>query len=254
MIKLIDILREAQEVNKPKAIFLTGPAGAGKTFISKQLPLGQFEVINVDDTYEEMLKASGIGMNQKDFGPEELSKAAQLMAQARKTTQSKYDIATEDLHDIIIDSPGGAINPVLKKKKQLEDLGYETMMLMVYVSPMTSLEQNTKRERSLIPTIVLRTWKSVNQNVNDFKNAFGDNFIIVNNDREDADTSFDPAEVKRKYFDTAKFRGKEKTPEEQAKSRAEAEQLNKDIAELIKKQPDFTSLPDAKSKIQTFIK
>ena len=65
MIKLIDILREAQEINKPKAIFLTGPAGAGKTFISKQLPLGQFEVINVDDTYEEMLKASGIGMNQK---------------------------------------------------------------------------------------------------------------------------------------------------------------------------------------------
>jgi predicted kinase len=197
MIKLIDILREAQEVNKPKAIFLTGPAGAGKTFISKQLPINQFEVINVDDTYEEMLKASGIGMNQKDFGPEELSKAAQLMAQARKTTQSKYDTATEDLRDIIIDSPGGAINPVLKKKKQLEDLGYETMMLMVYVSPMTSLEQNSKRERSLIPTIVLRTWKNVNQNVNDFKNAFGDNFIIVNNDREGADKTFDPAEVKR---------------------------------------------------------
>jgi predicted kinase len=254
MIKLIDILREAQESNKPKAIFLTGPAGAGKTFISKQLPINQFEVINVDDTYEEMLKASGIGMNQKDFGPEELSKAAQLMAQARKTTQGKYDTAVENLHDIIIDSPGGAINPVLKKKKQLEDLGYETMMLMVYVSPMTSLEQNVSRGRSLLPTIVLRTWKSVNQNVNEFKNAFGDNFIIVNNDREGADKTFDPAEVKRKYFDTAKFKGKEKTPEEKAKSAAEAEQLNKDIAELIKKQPDFTSIEDAKTKIQAFIK
>jgi len=258
MIKLIDILKEAQSLNKPKAIFLAGPAGAGKTFISKQLPLSQFEVINVDDTYEEMLKASGIGMNQKDFGPEELSKAAQLMAQARKTTQGKYDTATENLHDIIIDSPGGAINPVLKKKKQLEDLGYETLMLMVYVSPMTSLEQNVNRGqssgRALLPTIILRTWQSVNQNINGFKEAFGDNFIIVNNDREGADKTFDPAEVKRKYFDTAKFKGKEKTPEEQAKSKAEAEQLNKDIADLIKKQPDFTSLPDAKSKIQTFIK
>lgn len=254
MIKLIDILKESQALDKPKAIFLTGPAGAGKTFISKQLPLSQFEVINVDDTYEELLKASGIGMNQKDFGPEELSKAAQLMAQARKTTQGKYNTAIENLNDIIIDSPGGAINPVLKKKKQLEDIGYETMMLMIYVSPMTSLEQNTKRGRSLIPTIVLRTWKSVNQNVNEFKNAFGDNFIIVNNDREDADKSFDPAEVKRKYFDTAKFKGKEKSEEEKAKSRAEAEQLNKDIAELIKKQPDFTSIEDAKAKIQAFIK
>jgi predicted kinase len=254
MIKLINLLKETQLSNKPKAIFLTGPAGAGKTFISKQLPLSQFEVINVDDTYEEMLKASGIGMNQKDFGPEELSKAAQLMAQARKTTQGKYDAALENLNDIIIDSPGGAINPVLKKKKQLEDLGYETLMLMIYVSPMTSLEQNSKRERALMPTIILRTWKSVNENINGFKEAFGDNFIIVDNNREGADKSFDPAEVKKRFFDTAKFKGKEKTPEEQAKSAAEAEQLNKDIAELIKVQPDFTSMQDAKSKIQAFIK
>lgn len=254
MIKLIDILKEAQALDKPKAIFLTGPAGAGKSFISKQLPISQFEIINVDDTYEEMLKASGLGMNQKDFGPEELSKAAKLMAQARKTTQGKYNTATENLQDIIIDSPGASLNPVLKKKKQLEDLGYETMMLMIYVSPMTSLEQNSKRERSLIPPIVLRTWKSVNQNINDFKNAFGDNFIIVNNDRDGADDSFDPAKIKTKYFDTAKFKGKEKTEDEKAKSKAEAEKLNNDIINILKTKPDFTSLPDAKAKIQAFIK
>lgn len=254
MIKLIDILKEAQTSNKPKAIFLTGPAGAGKTFISKQLPINQFEIINVDDTYEKMLQASGIGMNQKDFNPEELSKSSHLMAKARKKTQDKYDTATKNLNDIIIDSPGGAINPVLKKKKQLEDLGYETMMLMIYVSPITSFEQNLKRKRSLLPSIVLRTWRNVNQNINGFKEAFGDDFIIVNNDREGADKTFDPAEIKRRFFDTSKAKGKEKTPEEQAKSRAEAEQLNKDIAELIKQEPDFTSLPDAKSKIQAFIK
>jgi hypothetical protein len=119
---------------------------------------------------------------------------------------------------------------------------------------MTSLEQNSKRERALMPTIILRTWKSVNENINGFKEAFGDNFIIVDNNREGADKSFDPAEVKKRFFDTAKFKGKEKTPEEQAKSAAEAEQLNKDIAELIKVQPDFTSMQDAKSKIQAFIK
>ena len=51
MIKLVDILREIAE--KPKAIFLAGPAGSGKSFTLKTLiQPDQFKVINVDDTYE----------------------------------------------------------------------------------------------------------------------------------------------------------------------------------------------------------
>jgi dephospho-CoA kinase len=62
-------IKEAQQT--PQAIFMAGPAGAGKSFIAKSLPLSKFQVINVDDTYEELLKASGMGMKQKDFSPEE---------------------------------------------------------------------------------------------------------------------------------------------------------------------------------------
>ena len=61
--------------NTPQAIFLAGPAGAGKSFIAKSLPLSKFQVINVDDTYEELLKASGMGMKQKDFNPDEFNAA-----------------------------------------------------------------------------------------------------------------------------------------------------------------------------------
>jgi len=245
-------IKEAQQT--PQAIFLAGPAGAGKSFISKSLPLSKFQVINVDDTYEELLKASGLGMKQKDFDPEQLSQAAKLMAQAQKTTKDKYTKAFENLNDIIIDGTGAASRPLLKKKAELEALGYETMMVMIYVSPITSLDRNANRERSLMPSIVLRTWRDINQNIETYKQAFGDNFVLINNDPKDADKSFDPQEIKRRFFDTSKAKGKPKSPEEMAKSKADVEQLNKDINSQLQNIPEFTPVNDAVSKIKAFIK
>ena len=238
----------------PQAIFMAGPAGAGKSFIAKSLPLSKFQVINVDDTYEELLKASGIGMKQKDFTPDQLSQAAKLMAQAQKSTKEKYAKALENLNDIIIDGTGAASRPLLKKKAELEDLGYETMMVMIYVSPMTSLERNVGRERSLMPSIVLRTWRDINQNIETYKQAFGDNFVLINNDPKDANKSFDPQEIKRIFFDTSKAKGKPKSPEEIAKSKADVEQLNKDISSQLQNIPEFTPSSEAVTKIKTFIK
>ena len=245
-------IKEAQQT--PQAIFLAGPAGAGKSFISKSLPLSKFQVINVDDTYEELLKASGMGMKQKDFDPEQLSQAAKLMGQAQKTTKEKYAKVLENLNDIIIDGTGAASRPLLKKKAELEALGYETMMIMIYVSPMTSLERNANRDRSLMPSIVLRTWRDINQNIETYEQAFGDDLVIINNDPKDANKSFDSQEIKRRFFDTSKAKGKPKTPEEIAKSQADVAQLNKDIELALQQQPKFTPPAEAVAKIKAFIK
>jgi len=233
---------------------MAGPAGAGKSFIAKSLPLSKFQVINIDDTYEELLKASGLGMKQKDFDPEQLSQAGKLMAQAQKSTKEKYAKALENLNDIIIDGTGAASKPLLKKKAELEALGYETMMVMIYVSPITSLERNANRERSLMPGIVLRTWRDINSNIETYEQAFGDNLVVINNDPKDADKSFDPQEIKRRFFDTSKAKGKPKTPEEIEKAKADIAQLNKDIELAIQQQPKFTPAATAVAKIKAFIK
>jgi len=65
MIKLLDLIKEIQ--GKPKAIFLAGPAGSGKTFTSAQIIPKKLTVVNVDDTYEELLKAAGLGTKIADF-------------------------------------------------------------------------------------------------------------------------------------------------------------------------------------------
>ena len=253
MIKLVDILKEIAE--KPKAIFLAGPAGSGKSYTLKTLiQPDQFKVVNVDDTYEELLKTSGLGMSQKDFGPEELSQAAKLMAQAQKTTKEKYSQLSQEKQNIIIDGTGAAINPVLKKKQELEDLGYETFMIMIWVSPMTSLERNASRERTLLPQIVTRTWRDVNKNIKGYEDAFGNNIAIINNDPENAQTGYNAEDIKKKFFDTASFKGKEKTPEQIAKAKADKEQLNADIEQLVQTTPEFDTIDQAKSKINSFIK
>ncbi len=250
MISLIQLLKEAQ--NGPKAIFLAGPAGSGKSYISSQLIPNSFTIINSDDTYEELLKASGIGLKQKDFTPDQLSQASKLQAQARKTTQDKLSRSIENKNNIVIDGTGAASGPVLKKKQQLEDLGYETLMLMIYVSPLTSLERNQQRDRSLMPGIVLRTWRDVNKNIETYKQAFGNNFILLNNNPKDAKQEFN-IDLLEPYIKSSSAIGKPKSPEDQAKSDADKAQLNKDIESMVNKLPEFDTLDTAKNKINEFV-
>lgn len=250
MIKLSTLLKEI--TGKPKAIFLAGPAGSGKSTMTKQLLPTSYQIINSDDTYEELLKASGIGLKQKDFTPDQLSQAAKLQVQARKVTQDKLAQSIESKNNIIIDGTGAASKPILTKKQQLEDLGYETLMLMIYVSPLTSLERNQNRDRSLMPGIILRTWRDVNKNISTYEQAFGNNFILLNNDPENANKEFS-SELVKPFLQVSTAVGKPKTPEEMAKSKAEKEQLNKDIESMVKTLPKFDDISSAKSKIQNFI-
>ena len=251
MISLVQLLTEA--TSTPKAIFLAGPAGSGKSYISKQLIPPSFNVINIDDSYEELLKASGMGMSQKDFGPEELSQAAKLMGQAQKITKEKSAELTKDLKDVVVDGTGGASKPLLKKKAELEALGYDTLMLALYVSPITSLERNLQRDRNLLPSIVVRTWRDYTKNIEEYKAAFGDNFILINNDPKDAEKEYNPEEIKKRFFDTTKSVGKPKSPEELDKSAREKEQLNQDIKDLLSVDRSFDTLDQAKQKINQFI-
>jgi len=251
MIKLLDLLKEAK--GKPKAIFMAGPAGSGKTFVSAQLIPKNLTVINVDDTYEELLKAAGLGMKIADFNQDQLSQAGKLMGQAQKATKEKYAELSGAKKDIIIDGTGAASKPLLKKKAELEELGYDTMMVMIWVSPYTSLERNASRDRALAPSIVLKTWAGVNSNIDTYAQAFGDKFALINNDPE-GKLEFDPAYAKKTFFQTVKGSGKVYTPDEKAKRDKEILDLNANIAQLVKTTPEFASTEDAKSKINSFLK
>ena len=252
MISLVDLLLE--NINKPKAIFLAGPAGSGKSsFIKDNIP--NLKVINIDDTYEELLKKAGLDKPQSEFTSDELSQSSKLMGQARKETTAKLKDAQESGENIVIDGTGAASNPILKKKNQLEELGYDTLMVMIYVSPLVSLERNRSRGerggRSLRPSIIVRTWNQVNKNVDVFRNMFGNNFILVNNDPEGADKTYNEKEIK-KYFDQVTA-AREYSDEEKAKKAKERQELESSIKSLLSDLPEFTPQNQIKSKIDGFL-
>ena len=192
-------------------------------------------------------------MKLAQMSPDELKKAGELMGQARKATDAKLQDASKNAKNLLIDSVGGSSKVLLKKKAELEALGYDTLMLALYVSPITSLERNLQRDRNLLPSIVVRTWRDYTKNIEEYKAAFGDNFILINNDPKEAETDYNPEEIKKRFFDTTKSVGKPKSPEEIAKSAREKEQINQDIKDLLSVDRSFDTLDQAKQKINQFI-
>jgi dephospho-CoA kinase len=250
MFKLRAIVNEIQG-DGPKAIFMAGPAGAGKSFILKKLNIDGFKTINVDDDFEELLKQEfGDDIDFSKMSPEQLSQAAKFMGTARKTTKEKEIASVESLQNIVIDGTGAASNPLLKKKAELESLGYKTFMILIYVSPMTSLKRNADRGRSLPTSAVLSSWEGLASNIALYRDKFEDDIIVINNDPEDVDKSYNPENI-IKLFPSPK--GKPKTPEEQQKSKAQKEQLNIEIKELLDAEREFDTFDEAKTKVMSFV-
>ena len=248
MISLVQLLKEVQ--GQPKAIFMAGPAGSGKTTILNQLGLQDFKVINVDDVYEKLLKTE---LGKEDFAsmsPEELSTAAKLMGKARVVTKEKETQALSNLENIIIDGTGAASRPLLKKKEDLEAMGYDTFMILLYVSPMTSLKRNAERGRSLPTSAVLKSWEGVVKNIDLYRQSFGNNIVVLNNDPENADPTFDVQSIINQF---PQPKGKEKSPEEMAKAKADKEKTNQEIKILLNIEREFDTLDVAKNKVNEFV-
>jgi dephospho-CoA kinase len=261
MIKLSSILLEV--TNKPIAIFLAGSAGAGKTSFRKEFidPIGEFTVLNIDDEFEPLLKKAGLPLDFRKYkGPEDLSTAAKAMGTAQATHKKKYEKSKSQLDNIIIDGTGASSREVLKKKKELENLGYKTGMVLIFVPPDVSLYRNIKRGdeggRTLMPAIILRSWASMFNNIDLYKKEFGDNFMIYKafKDEDIVFKDFDPEhpEHKKMFFEPFKVKGKEKTPEERAISNQKIKELNTLIRSQIKKIKDlkFDDPSQIKQKIK----
>jgi len=247
MISLVQLLKEVQE--KPKAILMAGPAGAGKSYILNQLNLQNFTTINVDNDFEALLQKE---LGKSDFtsmSPEELSTAAKMMSKARATTKEKEMLAKTNLNNIVIDGTGASYKVIAKKKEELENVGYDVFMVLIYVSPMTSLTRNAQRSRSLPTSAVLKSWASVVDNIEPYRQLFGNNIVVINNDPSDADKTFDVPSIIKAFPMPV---GKPKTPEEEAKSKAEKEKVNQQIKDLLQRNPEFDSIEVAKNKVNEF--
>jgi predicted AAA+ superfamily ATPase len=163
MIKLTDLLKEIS--NKPKAIIMAGGASVGKSTVLKSLQpiLKDFIDLNADKYVED--KDSPMYGN--------------LSAASSQIRKQDLPNAIANKQNLIYDTTASNLSTLQPTLDELNANGYETMMIMVYAHPIVSFLRNYRRERKVPAVGVLGTWVNVYNLLEDYKNIFGDNFIIT---------------------------------------------------------------------------
>ena len=235
MISLINLLKES--LTKPKAIIVAGAPGSGKGTILKDLNLGGLKVLNVDNIFINKLKQANVTLDLKNATPEERSKSAKAMAAANKEFKGDIAATIEGKESFVLDGTAASYNTTAKLKAELEEAGYDVFMLYVYTDLERSLAQNQDRyeksggeDRSLAPAIVMRTWKSVTQNLDKYADLFGFNFVAVANTLDDIESISDLESIIKKYL--TPFEPQNTKPKSPAQQKRSDDNKAKDAEEL----------------------
>ena len=138
-----------------KAIYIFGPAGAGKSYISANLlniPK-DFTVSNPDERIEDVFPAFGISMkfaNSETGGDADLEA---LQQKSRVILQNATRAHTANLigiaNPLIFDTTGEQVPKMVKRINALTKLGYDVAVFMVNVPTLASVERDQQRKRTV---------------------------------------------------------------------------------------------------------
>lgn len=173
-------LDEVESEAKPKAIFMAGSPGSGKTTVLKGLGLAGVANINADDHYEAALEAAGLPLGGKpeimtrrrelqaeleelEPGSEEaLEKQAEIegtskqfgeyakhFAAAQKVKWQGYNEYRDAGVNFIVDGTGGNRSEMISKKAELEELGYDVGMILLDLDVEAAKDRNRKRGKTV---------------------------------------------------------------------------------------------------------
>ena len=151
-----------------KAIFVLGPAGAGKSFLSKQIGIPKdFKVSNPDERIEQVFPAFGISMKfvgkrQAEEDPTG-AKAKEMDVQqtARKIMSNATAGHTANLlmiaNPLVFDTTGEDTAKILSRAENLMRLGYDVGIFQVNVPMEVSVDRDKKRKRTAVgePTEII---------------------------------------------------------------------------------------------------
>ncbi len=157
---------------------MAGGPGSGKTHVARKL-LGDsgLKHVNIDDFYEFLRKnrvtSGGYDKELYDYSWNLLRKRMKLYLDGQL--------------GVIIDITGRHLDRLMQTKKELEDLGYDTMAVMVNTDIKKALDRNEMRARKVDPEMLKRMHSEVQQNIGKIQQIFKGNALFVDNTEDKQD-------------------------------------------------------------------
>ena len=184
-----------------KAVFLAGGPGSGKDYVLSNTLDGQGLVeINSDKALEFLMDKKGL---DKTMPAAEKASRDQVRGRAKDITELKQRLALKGRNGLIINGTGDDVEKITRIKKRLEELGYETSMMMVNTSDEVSAARNIERGqrggRTVPETIRKQKWDAAQNARTEYAKMFGSNYMEFDNS-EDL-RSADPDTVKAKKME-----------------------------------------------------
>ena len=169
-----------------KAVFLAGGPGSGKDYVLSNTLEGQGLVeINSDKALEFLMDKKGL---DKTMPATEKDKRDIVRTRAKSITELKQRLAIMGRNGLIINGTGDDFEKISRIKEKLEELGYESAMILVNtddeISKQRNIERGTRGGRTVPENVRKEKWENVQNSRPKFAKLFGDKYMEFDNSQD----------------------------------------------------------------------
>jgi hypothetical protein len=169
-----------------KAVFLAGGPGSGKDYVLDNTLSGHgLTEINSDKALEFLMDKEGL---DKTMPSSEQEKRDLVRGRAKSMTELRQRLALLGRNGLIINGTGDDHEKIGRIKDRLEEIGYDTSMVMVNtddeVSKQRNIERGTRGGRTVPEEIRKQKWDAVQASRPELAKMFGDKYMEFDNSED----------------------------------------------------------------------
>ncbi len=169
-----------------KVVFLAGGPGSGKDYVISNTLEGQGLIeISSDKALEFLMDKKGL---DKTMPATEKDKRDIVRTRAKSITELKQRLAIMGRNGLIVNGTGEDYEKISRIKEKLEELGYESAMILVNtddeVSKQRNIERGQRGGRTVPEPVRKEKWENVQNSRVEFAKLFGDRYMEFDNSQD----------------------------------------------------------------------
>jgi len=186
-----------------KVVFLAGGPGSGKDYVLDNTLAGHgLTELNSDKALEYLMDKKGL---DKTMPTSEKTKRDLVRGKAKSMTELRQRLAIYGRNGLIINGTGDDVEKIANIKNKLEELGYESSMLMVNTADDVSMQRNIERGqrggRTVPEEVRKKKWQESQNSRAKYAEMFKDNYVEFDNSEDLRTAAPDVVKAKKEELD-----------------------------------------------------